>query len=330
MAAGPAGASHPQHQPRRAGVPAPARRWVAEVLGRSFDDIVAVRRLPGSTSSVLHEMVVGDGDPAGASAPTRVVLRRYVHPAWRDDAGPLVRTEATALAAATSAPVAAPDLLAFDAEGDDAGEPALLMTRLPGRPQVHPTPGWLRELASIHERLAGWASSPTSAISATRPGLLPRYEPWFPPQPRVPIWTGQPEAWAAAVALVTDALPASEAVGPIHRDLHPANILFRRSRVSGVVDWVNACVGPFESDLARCRVNLVILAGPEAADAFLAAVDHPAARRFDPAWDLVVAVELLPDPVALTALAGLGRPLSLTEVRRALDDHVARIVATRR
>ena len=96
------------------------------------------------------------------------------------------------------------------------------------------------------------------------------------------------------------------------------------------MDWVNACVGPFESDLARCRVNLVILAGPEAADAFLAAVDHPAARRFDPAWDLVVAVELLPDPVALTALGGLGRPLSLAEARRALDDHVARIVATRR
>ena len=69
--------------------------------------------------------------------------------------------------------------------GDDAGEPALLMTRLPGRPQVHPTPGWLGELASIHERLAGWASSatlgdrgdsarPAASLRALVPARAPR------------------------------------------------------------------------------------------------------------------------------------------------------------
>ena len=252
------------------------------------------------------------------------MLRRYVHPAWRDDAGLLVRTEARALAAATSAPVAAPDLVAVDPEGEAAGDAALLMTRLPGRPQVHPTPGWPGELASIHGRLAGW-TVPSPARDA-----LPAYEPWFPPEPGVPAWSRRPDAWAAALALVTTALPPGEPMGPIHRDLHPGNILFRRGRAGGVVDWVNACIGPFESDLARCRINLVTLAGPEAADAFLAAVDHPAARRYDPAWDLVVAVELLPDPVALTALNALGRPLSLANARHALDEHVARIVATRR
>lgn len=35
----------------------------------------------------------------------------------------------------------------------------------------------------------------------------------------------------------------------IHRDYHPTNILWVDDKVSGVVDWVNACRGPAGIDI---------------------------------------------------------------------------------
>ena len=43
----------------------------------------------------------------------------------------------------------------------------------------------------------------------------------------------------------------------VHRDYHPGNVLWRRSKISGVVDWQAACTGPAVADVAHCRVNLL-------------------------------------------------------------------------
>jgi hypothetical protein len=102
-----------------------------------------------------------------------------------------------------------------------------------------------------------------------------------------------------------------------------------RGAATGVVDWVNACIGPLESDLAHCRVNLAVLAGIEAADAFLAATGEVGAG-LDPAWDLVVALSLAPDPSAMSALNELGASVTRAEVRERLDELVGRAVATHR
>ena len=70
------------------------------------------------------------------------------------------------------------------------------------------------------------------------------------------------------------------------------------ARVSGVVDWVEACVGPLAVDSARARLNLAWFVGLDAA------------RRYarcpgvivDPVWDIVDSCDLgssdLPGPDA--------------------------------
>ncbi len=96
----------------------------------------------------------------------------------------------------------------------------------------------------------------------------------------------------------------------IHRDFHPANLLWVDGRLTGVVDWVNACVGPAGVDTAHCRVNLAILWGAEAADRQLPG---------DPAWDVEAAMGALDwgegrdasdwPGSGLASLAELGAPL---------------------
>ena len=73
----------------------------------------------------------------------------------------------------------------------------------------------------------------------------------------------------------------------IQRDHHAGNVLWSYGRVSGVVDWVEACVGPPAVDFARARLNLAAQMGV------------PAARRYakcpgievDPVWDIVDACD---------------------------------------
>lgn len=274
-----------------------------------------VRRLPGATSSVVHELTIVD--PTGGAR--RFALRRYADPRWAGDGAHLVTREVQALSAARSAPIPAPELVAADPTGDHAGKPALLMTRLAGRPRVTEGHGWLDGLGEVHDRMAAWE------VAA---GKLPIYAPWFPPHPEPPRWSPHQDAWARAIDLVTGPTRPVGDVRPIHRDLHPANILFHRGVASAVVDWANACVGPIESDLARCRANLAMLVGIEAADGFLLRAGD-AARSYDPAWDLVVCVELLPDPSAVPALIALGATTTLRRARAALDEMVVRALAAR-
>jgi aminoglycoside phosphotransferase (APT) family kinase protein len=70
-------------------------------------------------------------------------------------------------------------------------------------------------------------------------------------------------------------------------------VLWDGSRVSGVVDWATAAVGPPGIDLARMRQNLAGWHGREAADRFtrcyVEAGGDPAAR--DPFWDLLDAAD---------------------------------------
>jgi aminoglycoside phosphotransferase (APT) family kinase protein len=294
-------------QPRRSPPPPAALEWVARAVGGR---VVAVRRLPGATSSVLHELVV---EPTGR----RLVLRRYAHPAWRPEGGELVTREATALDAARSSPVPAPALVTADPTGDDAGVPALVMTRLGGRPVLRRRPGWVEALAGVHRAMAGW-------VVAT-PDLhrLPCWDPWHPADPTPPPWSRRPRAWERAVELVVSRPPPAGPHGPIHRDLHPGNILFRRGRPSGVVDWPNACIGPRASDLAQCRMNLAVLDGVATADAFLTAASA-VAGSYDPWWDLQACVSLLPDPTFVGALVALGAAIDQPSARRALDELVGR------
>ncbi|GGG15130.1 phosphotransferase family protein [Paenibacillus abyssi] len=116
----------------------------------------------------------------------------------------------------------------------------------------------------------------------------------------------------------------------IHRDYHPANVLWQQRQVSGVVDWVNSCRGPAGIDIGHCRFNLAQLHGVHAADAFLEAYRRHAgsAYRHDPYWDLLSLVNILFGPPEVyegwTALGVSGLTDQLMAER--LDAYLASLI----
>jgi aminoglycoside phosphotransferase (APT) family kinase protein len=161
------------------------------------------------------------------------------------------------------------------------------------------------------ERLAEAAA----AIHDVDGGHFPhRYFPWYAaPTSNPPAASTRPALWEKAVELWHEAMPPCPATF-IHRDFHPGNVLWWRGRVSGVVDWANACVGPSGCDVAHCRGNLIDLGGPEVADRFVASYESLTGKSFHPYWKLASILEAGPS---------YWTPERLTEQ----EPHLARAVA---
>jgi Ser/Thr protein kinase RdoA (MazF antagonist) len=218
-----------------------------------------------------------------------------------------VEREAAVLEWLTSRSKPAPRLVAADPSATSCDVPALLMTRLPGRPRTRP-----RDLGSFVDALAAPLHT-IHTIPLPPPGAVPDYRPYSASLLQgPPSWSRHPRAWERAIERRAAGPPAFEPVF-IHRDYHALNVLWSAGRVSGIVDWAWACRGPAAVDFAHCRCNLVLGLGPDAAEAFLRAATDCTA--YDPAWDLLDAVDFLPD--LHDSRAALRR----------LDEFVARAVA---
>jgi hypothetical protein len=138
------------------------------------------------------------------------------------------------------------------------------------------------------------------------------YRRYVGPGATPPSWSSRPSLWERAIAVADAAVP--DDVSFIHRDHHAGNVLWWRGRVSGVVDLVEACIGPAAVDSARVRLNLLGPCGVEAAGRYAAC---PGIET-DPAWDIVDAVDglwgtgpnpadrLLVEDFVAQALAELG------------------------
>jgi aminoglycoside phosphotransferase (APT) family kinase protein len=251
---------------RRPGVPAQVRAWVARQIGAP---VVRVRRLAGASSTAVHRVEVARGAP--------LVLRRYVWPGFLEDEPLAPQREVEALGFAVRHGLAAPAVVAADVTGEEVGDgvPVVLMSLLPGTAVAVPDPGRLAEVAAaIHDvDPAGFGHDHFPWYEGTTTGPPPG--------------AGRPEVWQAAIEVWKGPPPASE--GPprfIHRDFHPGNVLWSRGRATGVVDWANACRGPWGCDVGTCRRNLVDLGGPEAADRFLAAYESLTCRTYHPYWEI--------------------------------------------
>src|SRR5699024_12786739 len=75
---------------------------------------------------------------------------------------------------------------------------------------------------------------------------------------------------------------------------HRAQVVWDEDTVSGVVDWVTACIAPLAVDVGPCPVNLAQLYSVETADAFLdcyRALNHHFV--YAPSWDIVSLVDIL-------------------------------------
>jgi aminoglycoside phosphotransferase (APT) family kinase protein len=71
-----------------------------------------------------------------------------------------------------------------------------------------------------------------------------------------------------------------------HGDFQHFNLLWARGRLTGVVDWSVASLGPPEIDVGHCRLNLAVLFSADRAERFRLAYGAETGRSTDPWWDL--------------------------------------------
>jgi aminoglycoside phosphotransferase (APT) family kinase protein len=259
----------------------PPRQALAWAGARLGGPVTSARPLRGGMSSAVHLVTVRRAD----GRPDQAVLRRYVRPD-PDEPDPAA-CEARALRLAGAADVPTPALLAVDPDGTQAGVPALLMSRLPGRVDWWPSDldRWLGRLAGLLPRIHGTPLPPGGAV--------PRFAPYRQENYRPPGWARYPRVWERAVEISRDPAPDLPAV-LLHRDFHPGNVLWRYGRVSGVVDWSGACSGPAAADVAHCRLNLLTM-GAEVASRFTACWEREAGAAYHPWGDVVTVVGFLDD-----------------------------------
>ncbi len=303
----------PSQRALRSRPPALALRWVETAVGPGTR-VTSVRRLRGGDSSAVHAVTVERG---GVVQP--LVLRRFVRADWVAREPDIALREAAALRVLEPTQVPAPRLLAVDGDGQVAGVPSVLMTRLPGKTVLIPgdMDRWLQQLAE--------ALPPIHAIRPTAEDLPWRWEPYNDMTSlQVPPWTKRPREWEAALEVGRGPRPQfSERL--IHRDYHPANILWLRGRISGVADWVNACRGPSGVDIGHCRRNLAILHGVDVADRFL---EHCLEwAEYDPYWDIVTLLDAELDDPVYEGWTDLGVTLPAPVAQTRLDEYAASLAS---
>jgi aminoglycoside phosphotransferase (APT) family kinase protein len=84
-------------------------------------------------------------------------------------------------------------------------------------------------------------------------------------------------------------------------------LLWSRERLTGVVDWSEACLGPPEVDVGHCRLNLTVLFSADLADRFRAMYEAESGHKVDAWWDV-------------HALLSLGRHGSSSFRPRSVDE----------
>jgi aminoglycoside phosphotransferase (APT) family kinase protein len=279
--------------------------WVEQTLGRGAR-VVATRRLTGGLTSLVHELtVVRNGRQS------RYVLRSWApdneHKDW------IVRTvaaEAAVLTALERSDVPAPHLVASTSDVA-AGGPALLMTRVPGRVFLMPRDRehWLRQMAQMLARI--------HHVEATGA----RFEAWLDAGKLAPpADASRANIWREAFALVTEQRKATHTCF-IHRDYQHFNLLWSRERLTGVVDWGGAGLGPPDVDVGHCRLNLTLLFSAHVAERFRELYEAASGRAVDPYWDVHALLSYGPDWKDFLPLQIEGRaPLAVEGMTRRMEE----------
>jgi len=251
--------------------PAATLAWLVEELDASA--VVEVSQMQGGSTAAMHRVMLIDRQ----DHEREVVLRRYVRPEILSETPDVAAVEARALQLAERLPLPTPVLLALDPTGEHADAPALVMTLLDGRPVWENRWGdkWVSQavdaMIALHDIDASDAGLPALSTYAQE-----RYDP--------PRWTSDPALWERAVDLFHGPVPTSD-VGFVHRDFNPGNVLWVRQRLSGLVDWQWACIGPRSIDAAHCRLNLFQYS-PTMADDVRTVWEQRSGLTFDPWADL--------------------------------------------
>ncbi len=211
-------------------------------------------------------------------------------------------TQVAALAHAACHGVAAPRVIAFDPDGQQAGALAVLTTVLPGSSSIPrwPSPDRMRALGAAAARLHAVAMAP-------RPGLPLRRRPLADVDFAAPrrLECLSPRRWwtrhrmPGTSSLMADAedrvrrmpAPAGPAVF-VHGDLWQGNTIWAGNTLTGMIDWDCAGAGPPGIDLGFLRCDVATMFGLPAAGQVLAGWQHVSGMRTSDVayWDTVAAL----------------------------------------
>lgn len=279
--------------------PASTLRWIEQQLGERVTRVEARR---GGSSSAIHALTLGE---------SRVVLRRYVILADVDEEPDIIEQEVRALRVLERSSAVTPVAIMSDEAGVHAEVPALVMSCLPGHVTWAPSniDSWLRRLAEALPPIHATPWRPNDGIRPFRPYLPDRWEP--------PTWLRDRSIWNRAVS-VLNAPPADDAKVFINRDYHPGNVLFRRGKVTGIVDWQAAAIGPPSVDVSHCRRNLIGRFGLEVADQFTKVWQDVSGECYHPWAEAAMAVD---------ALAWRGTSTRPRREREDIETSIARALA---
>jgi aminoglycoside phosphotransferase (APT) family kinase protein len=228
--------------------------------------VVSVRRLRGGLDAAVHAVRVAFRD----GARTSVVLRRK-GPESRHSTAVQTAREFRTLALLQEAGVPAPRPILLDAEGRYFGVPAMLMS-YDGRPILAPlnAPAWLADLAAALLALRRVTPDRFDLRFLDRSGVEAMRQRVERPLPASIAADPLAQEVVAALRRRFAGIDWSERC-LVHRDFWPGNTVWRRRRLSAIVDWSTAAVGDPRVDLAQCRVDLAMMHGPDVADALLGA-----------------------------------------------------------
>lgn len=289
--------------------PPEALAWVERTLGRGAR-VVGSRRLTGGLTSSIHRLTV---QHRGRRTP--FVLRRWVLDGEREGyASGAVASETAVLTALERSDLPAPRLIGSTTDAAHGG-PAVLMTRVPGRIHLMPRDRerWLQQMAHTLTRI--------HALDIA----APPFESWLDRSRLAPVPdASRPDLWREAIALVADDRPPTRTCF-IHRDYQHFNLLWSRERLTGVIDWVLASIGPPDIDVGHCRLNLTVLFSADVAERFRQMYEAEAGRKVDPWWDVQALLIYGPDWKRFLPLQIDGRaPLDVDGMTRRMEDVLER------
>ena len=121
----------------------------------------------------------------------------------------------------------------------------------------------------------------------------------------------------------------------VHGDYWTGNILWDKGRIVGLLDWDNVGRGSSAADVAKCRLDLALRFGTEAADDLLAHYELLVGTSSSDQsyWDLRIGIEGMPDPGRwwLPTYQRLGvTDLTPAIVRQRYDVYLHRVLQTLR
>ena len=212
--------------------------------------------------------------------------------------------------AGSAVPVA--ELLGYDL-AERTGYGLMLTGRVPGTSVIPsaPDPERLRALGAVAARISSIKLTPAAALPVrSRPIEAEDFAGMRREQ-------GVPDLLVAAEAAVARIRPVDGRLGLVHGDLWHGNTLWQDGRLTAVLDWDCAGVGPAGIDLGSLRCDAAWCHGVEAAEHVLRGWEAEAGRPASdvPYWDAVASLASPPDmgwfPISMSAQ---GRPDLTSEV----------------